>query len=55
MNTPDEFAAHMLELSKIPDLEDRHIAMDGLMMRTLRMLGYNDGVDIFCNTEMWYS
>ena len=53
--TPEEFARQMHELSKIEDLEDRHMEMDGLMMRTLRMLGYNDGVDIFCNTEMWYA
>ncbi len=62
--TPEEFAAKMLEASKITyshwgkeyaDIEDSHAAMDDLMCNLLRSLGYGDGIDIFEKAEKWYA
>lgn len=37
------------------DKEIRHFNMDMLMVRTLRDLGYGEGVDIFVKTDKWYA
>lgn len=36
-------------------VKDTHISMDYLMCTVLRELGYDEGVDIFMNTEKWYA
>ena len=63
--TPEEFAKSMKDISdKLAnppkdnpyyDEEDTHMEMDDLMLDLLRSLGYGDGVDIFENTDKWYS
>lgn len=37
------------------DKEIRHFNMDMLMVKTLRDLGYGEGVDIFVKTDKWYA
>ena len=37
------------------DEEDAHRQMDGIMANLLRQLGYREGIDIFENTNKWYS
>lgn len=55
--TPEEFENEMAKLRfvKDDDLEGRHVAMDELMCKALRSLGYDEGVDIFNNTYIWYA
>ena len=63
--TPEEFTKAMKDISdKLAnppkgnpyyDEEDAHMGMDDLMCDLLRSLGYGDGVDIFENTDKWYS
>lgn len=49
------FATTFVGDSAVYDLESTHIAMDNLMCEVLRSLGYDEGVDIFLNTEKWYA
>lgn len=37
------------------DKEELHIQMDLLMCKTLRDLGYGDGIDLFLNTPIYYN
>ena len=63
--TPEEFKDEMIRLrdekcgythySDYIDKETRHFNMDMLMVKTLRDLGYGEGVDIFVKTDKWYS
>lgn len=68
--TPEEFAKAMRKISdklNAPimsvfctesthyDEEDAHLEMDGIMADLLRQLGYGEGIDIFKNTNKWYS
>ena len=59
--TPEEFAKKMKEIANTHsdhpycDVEINHIAMDALMCKCLRLLGYEKGINIFENTEKWYS
>ena len=60
--TPEEFTKAMKDISDklVEDLpyydeEDAHMEMDDLMCDLLRTLGYGDGVDVFENTDKWYS
>lgn len=55
--TPEEFFNIM---KKIHDNdkgyeENWHADMDNLMCRVLTDLGYGDGVDVFYDTDKWYS
>ena len=52
--TPEEFAKAMKKASDY-DEEDAHMQMDGIMADLLRQLGYREGIDIFENTNKWYS
>ena len=52
--TPEEFAKAMKKASDY-DEEDAHSKMDGIMADLLRQLGYGEGIDIFENTNKWYS
>lgn len=52
--TPEEFAKAMKKASDY-DEEDAHSKMDGIMADLLRQLGYREGIDIFENTNKWYS
>lgn len=36
-------------------MEERHKIADDLMCKTLRKLGYGDGVDIFEEMPKWYA
>ena len=61
--TPEEFAKKMKKISDnlkcqndaYYDEEDAHSKMDGIMADLLRQLGYGEGIDIFENTNKWYS
>ena len=62
--TPEEFAKVMKKASDnlndptghpYYDEEDAHSKMDGIMADLLRQLGYGEGIDIFENTNKWYS
>jgi hypothetical protein len=55
--TPKEFARQMADVKKRlgGDGEAVHCRMDDLMCDTLRELGYGDGIDIFDDTDKWYS
>ena len=62
--TPEEFAKAMKKASDnlndptghpYYDEEDAHSEMDGIMADLLRQLGYGEGIDIFENTNKWYS
>ena len=44
----------MIEL-RTGDEEGDHGAMDDLMGKQLRELGYGKGVDIFNDTDKWYA
>lgn len=52
--TPEEFAKAMKKASDY-DEEDAHSKMDGIMADLLRQLGYREGINIFKNTNKWYS
>lgn len=55
--TPEEFVEQMTQLAEkySDDTEMRHVMMDGLMCDILVSLGYNKGVTIFAETDMWYA
>lgn len=65
--TPEEFKDEMIRFrDKVYELriddhgmhidkEIRHFNMDMLMVKTLRDLGYGEGVDIFVKTDKWYA
>lgn len=53
--TPEQFKEEMQKLSEDDDVELRHEATDGLLLKVLRSFGYSEGVDIFVNTKMWYA
>lgn len=62
--TPEEFAKAMRKISDNLNAptgnahyneEDAHLEMDGIMADLLRQLGYGEGIDIFENTNKWYS
>lgn len=67
--TPDEFAEKMRELiekhtheieffgkdTPYLDPEECHPEMDHLLCEVLTQLGYGEGVEIFRNTQKWYS
>ena len=61
--TPEEFAKKMKKISDnlkyqndaYHDEEVAHMQMDDLMSDLLRQLGYGEGIDIFENTNKWYS
>lgn len=55
--TPEEFAEQMIQLAEkySDDTETCHIMMDALMCDILESLGYNKGVAIFNETDMWYA
>lgn len=60
MMTPEEFKDEMVKCFSTPDsvgynTEDKHREADGLMADVLRELGYGDGIDIFYDSERWYS
>lgn len=52
---PQEFYEKMVELQKIDDLEDRHVAMDTTMCDLLESLGYEKGIRVFEDTDRWYA
>lgn len=49
------FTNEMRRIARENDTEMTHIYMDELMCKLLRELGYGDGVDIFEETNKWYS
>ena len=53
--TPEEFAKQMREIACMTNMEDRHMAMDTLMVDTLLDLGYVEGVSIYTQTEKWFA
>lgn len=63
--SPKEFKNEMIRLrdetcgykhyGDFIDKETRHFNMDMLMAKTLRDLGYGEGVDIFVKTDKWYA
>ena len=59
--TPEEFAKQMQEIKDSAEesddvkTESDHIKQDALMCQVLTELGYNEGVNIFNDTEKWYA
>ena len=53
--SPAEFKEEMLKISENGDIEVRHGDADTLMATVLRELGYQDGIDIYDDMEMWYA
>ena len=51
---PQEFAEKMKSLAMDNDPEVVHSNMDVLMCETLKALGYEEGIEIFENTDKWY-
>lgn len=57
ITTPEEFAKNMKKLKDVwsDDWERVHMEMDHYILDVLTELGYEEGVDIFCDTPMWYA
>ena len=53
--TPQEFAEKMKSLAEKESVQCRRMDMDNLMCETLKALGYEEGVEIFENTDKWYA
>jgi len=55
--TPEDFELKMLTLVTEYGYneEEVHIRMDELMCKCLFELGYGKGVEVFKNTDKWYS
>lgn len=55
--TPDEFHDKMVEIRGDDryDAEGSHKAVDALMMKLLRELGFDRGVDVFDKMDKWYT
>ena len=54
--TPEEFAMRMRQIKERYDNpESMHGAADVLIEKTLRSLGYDEGVTVFMNMEKWYA
>ena len=53
--TAREFETRMKKISQEEDVEMRHIHADKLLCDALTSLGYEAGVNIFTNMELWYS
>ena len=55
--TPEEFYEHMLEIKEFheDDPEQVHASFDEYICNVLRAYGFDKGVEVFENTEMWYS
>ena len=55
--TPEDFELKMKTLLTThgDNTEALHIEMDRLMCKVLSQLGYEKGVEVFKNTELWYS
>jgi hypothetical protein len=56
--TPEEFAEKMGKIFSPPkkyDNERAHVEADDLMCDLLRKLGYEAGVEIFSDAELWYA
>ena len=52
----DEFNEKMKYISENQwRTEDAHIEMDDVMCYTLKKLGFGKGIEIFKDTEKWYS
>lgn len=52
----DEFNKKMKYISENQwRTEDAHIEMDDVMCDTLKKLGFGEGIEIFEDTEKWYS
>ena len=55
--TPKTFTRRINRIQKEyeGDKETRHCRLDDMLCETLRLLGYGKGVDVFENTDKWYS
>lgn len=53
--TPNEFCEKMKTLEDPEDPERMHAAMDKLMCKLLRSLGYASGVKVFTKAKKWHS
>ena len=57
MMLPEEFKEKMQDINKKyeNDVEAKHSKMDDLMCEVLKQHGYDEGIDVFEKTELWYS
>ena len=57
MLTPEEFKANVqiLITDKWGDVEKGHFAYDELLEKTLRELGYHEGVDLAAKQRKWFA
>jgi hypothetical protein len=54
--TPEEFYEKMLEIKESTDSSERvHINFDEYICEVLKSYGFHKGVEVFKNTELWYS
>lgn len=54
--TPEEFYEKMLEIKELNDNPERvHIYFDEYICDVLKSYGFHKGVEVFENTEIWYS
>ena len=55
--TPREFERKMEEIfnDSSMDKEEKHMAADELMVKTLNSLGFSTGTKIFIGMEKWYA
>ena len=54
--TPEEFYKNMLAIKEFDDNPERvHINFDKYICEVLKSYGFHKGVEVFKNTEIWYS
>lgn len=55
--TPEEFKNKMELINEeyCDDNEAKHVCMDRLMCELLSSIGYEEGIDIFRDTDKWYA
>ena len=54
--TPEEFYEEMLAIKEFDDNPEMvHINFDEYICEVLKSYGFHKGVEVFKNTEIWYS
>lgn len=54
--TPEEFYEEMLAIKEFDDNSEMvHINFDEYICEVLKSYGFHKGVEVFENTEIWYS
>jgi len=53
--TKAQFYKKMKKAAKLKDLAARHKRFDELLCRQLKALGFEEGIQIFENSDKWYA